>query len=62
MKMRAKSSDFAKIWNKPILLFVVTIMGLLLAIMGTGVWHILSWVALAIPVYVVVKYGARFFK
>ncbi|GGG85883.1 hypothetical protein GCM10007415_19150 [Parapedobacter pyrenivorans] len=60
--MATKSNDFVKIWSKPILLFVVTIIGLLLAIIGTGIWHVLSWIALIIPIYVMVSYGARFFK
>lgn len=62
MKMATKSNNFVKIWSKPILLFVVTIIGLLLAIIGTGIWHVLSWIALIIPIYVMVSYGARFFK
>ncbi len=60
--MATKSNNFVKIWSKPILLFVVTIIGLLLAIIGTGIWHVLSWIALIIPIYVMVSYGARFFK
>lgn len=58
----ATKSNFAKIWSKPVLLFIVTILGLLLAIMGTGIWHTLSWIALAVPIYVMISYGSRFFK
>ncbi|TCK80842.1 hypothetical protein C8N28_2596 [Albibacterium bauzanense] len=46
----------------PILLAVLTTIGLLLAIMGIGVWHILSWVALGIPLYIMIKYGVKYFK
>lgn len=60
--MPVKPSPFVRIWGRPILLFAVTIAGLLLAIMGTGVWHVLSWAALAIPLYVMANYGTRFFK
>lgn len=46
----------------PILLAAVTIIGLLLAIMGIGIWHILSWIVLIVPVYVMIKYGLKFYK
>ena len=46
----------------PLLLALVTIAGLLLAIMGTGVWHYLSWIALFIPVYVMTRHSIKFFK
>ncbi|WP_132225530.1 hypothetical protein [Albibacterium bauzanense] len=51
-----------KTWVMPILLAVLTTIGLLLAIMGIGVWHILSWVALGIPLYIMIKYGVKYFK
>jgi len=53
---------FFKVWGIPILLAVITIAGLLFAIMGLGIWHIFSWIALSIPVYVMVKYGMRYFR
>jgi hypothetical protein len=30
--------------------------------MGVGVWHIVSWIALSIPVYVMFRYGLKYFK
>ncbi|WP_316788303.1 hypothetical protein [Pedobacter frigoris] len=60
--MQEKNKLFFKLWGIPVLLAVVTIIGLLLAIMGLGIWHIFSWVALAIPVYVMIRYGLGFFK
>lgn len=53
---------FFKVWGIPIILSVVTVIGLLLAIMGVGIWHIFSWIALAIPVYIMIRYGLRYFK
>ena len=42
---------------------VITMVGLLLAIMGTDLWlHVLSWTALAVPLFVMVKYGLRFYR
>lgn len=56
------SNIFLKVWGMPILLAVITITGLLLAIMGTGVWHFSSWVALLVPLYFVMKYLIKCFK
>jgi len=39
----------------PVFLGIITIAGLLLAIMGTGIWHFFSWIALLVPVYLVIK-------
>lgn len=46
----------------PVALGIVTIIGLLLAIMGTGAWHIFSWIALSVPLYVMIKKGSKGFK
>lgn len=45
----------------PVWMAVVTLIGLILAILGTGMWHIFSWIALSAPVYIMYKYGKRFF-
>lgn len=46
----------------PVLLSIITIAGLLSAIVGVGAWHVFSWVALGIPVCVMLKYGVKYFK
>ncbi|ACU03040.1 MULTISPECIES: hypothetical protein [Pedobacter] len=60
--MQKKNRSFFKVWGVPVLLSVITFIGLLLAIMGIGIWHVFSWTALSIPVYIMVRYGLRFFK
>lgn len=60
--MSTKNNDFLKLWGMPIWMAVITLIGLTLAILGTGVWHILSWIALTIPVYIMIKHGKKFFK
>jgi hypothetical protein len=45
----------------PVLLALVSLAGLVIAILGTGFWHLLSWVALGYPVYVMGKFGRKFF-
>jgi hypothetical protein len=42
-----------KIWTKPLLLAALTLFGLLAALLGTGGWHVLAWLALAVPLLVV---------
>jgi len=62
--MRAnKRNTWMKLWGMPLLLFAITIGGLLFAIMGTGgIWHGLSWITLSVPVYYMVKHGLAFFR
>ncbi len=46
----------------PIWMAVITLIGLISAILGTGFWHVLSWIVLTIPVYIMIKHGKKFFK
>ena len=49
----------AFVWGKPLALAVLILFGLLAALLGTGFWHWLSWVALSVPVVVVGWYVCR---
>jgi hypothetical protein len=60
--MPVKNNNFIKLWGMPILLAALSVIGLLSAIMGTGIWHIISWIALSVPIYCMLKYGSRYFK
>ncbi|MGP1717608.1 MAG: hypothetical protein ACTS9Y_10565 [Methylophilus sp.] len=40
---------FIHIWGWPIVLALLTGFGLLSALLGTGIWHWLSWAAIATP-------------
>jgi hypothetical protein len=40
---------FLKVWRIPCLLAASTTFGLLSALLGTGVWHLLSWITISIP-------------
>lgn len=44
--------SFRFIWGVPIVLAALIVFGLLAALLGTGVWHGLSWIAMAIPILV----------
>lgn len=49
---------FRKVYGPAIAISVITIYGLLSALLGDGIWDELSWVALVIPLAVIVwKYG-----
>lgn len=43
---------FRKVWLIPSLLALSTLFGLLAALLGTGIWHLLSWITLAVPLVV----------
>jgi hypothetical protein len=46
-------SELRKIWAIPCLLATLTLVGLLSALLGTGGWHVLAWIALSMPIFVV---------
>lgn len=51
-------SAFRRQWLWPIVLAVVTIFGLLAALIGEGgIWWALSWLMLAVPLLVIVYYS-----
>ncbi|WP_051237517.1 hypothetical protein [Ottowia thiooxydans] len=47
------------VWRMPLLLGVLTVFGLLLALLGDGTWRWASWLALASPVLVAAWFGLR---
>jgi hypothetical protein len=55
MKQRA----FFRLWGWPLALGLLTIAGLISALLGDGVWDHLSAVALGIPVVVCLWFGLR---
>jgi len=45
--------NFKKVWRIPVLLSALILFGLLAALLGTGVWYWLSWMAMLIPLVIV---------
>jgi hypothetical protein len=45
-----------QIWGIPLILGVVSAIGLISALLGNGVWDILSWVMLGLPCAVIAWY------
>ncbi|CAB3702420.1 hypothetical protein DXK93_26605 [Achromobacter sp. K91] len=54
--MSKTARGFMFVWGAPILLGVLSVFGLLAALLGTGGWHWASWIALAILLAVIVRY------
>ena len=53
------SGHFKRLWGGPIAMGVLTVVGLLSALLGDGVWDYLSAVALGIPVLAAAYFGWR---
>jgi len=51
------SGSFKRVWAVPLLLAALTLFGLLAALLGTGVWHGLAWLALLVPIVVGLRYS-----
>jgi len=50
--MSALRTLFGPIWRWPLVLAVLSLVGLVAALLADGPWDTLSWVALAVPVAV----------
>ncbi|TWI46614.1 hypothetical protein IP92_02973 [Pseudoduganella flava] len=53
------SPAFLRLWGVPILLGILTTIGLLAALLGDGVWDAVSGVTLAIPVLLAIWHSLR---
>ncbi len=45
---------FWKVWQIPLLLSVLSLIGLISALTGDGFWDLLSWLTLGIPMLIIV--------
>jgi hypothetical protein len=54
-QMRKQVKKTAHTWRIPVLLSLLTIIGLLSALLGTGPWRVFSWIVLSIPVIILFK-------
>jgi hypothetical protein len=43
------------VWGFPIVLGLLTLFGLLSALLGTGYWYWLSWIAMIIPLSIITR-------
>ncbi|GAB4058900.1 hypothetical protein [Uliginosibacterium sediminicola] len=49
-------NSLLRVWAMPVLLAALTLFGLLAALLGSGAWHVLSWVSLCLPLLIVLRY------
>ncbi|CAB3864503.1 hypothetical protein [Achromobacter anxifer] len=54
--MSKTTRGFMFVWGAPLLLGVLSVFGLMAALLGTGAWHWASWTALAILLGVIARY------
>jgi hypothetical protein len=54
MKIHLNQLSARQIWGMPLFLACLSALGLISALMGDGMWDMLSWIALAAPLGVVV--------
>jgi hypothetical protein len=55
----AGSRKFWFVWRAPLILLLLTVFGLLAALLGTEIWHWASWAAMAAPIAVILFYTLR---
>lgn len=60
MRRHERSASYLRVWLWPILLAALTMVGLLSALLGQhDVWYWVAWIALSIPLAVILRHVAR---
>ncbi|WP_164464427.1 MULTISPECIES: hypothetical protein [unclassified Chryseobacterium] len=49
-------NNFLKLWGMPILLAFISLFGLIAALLGDGLWDVLGWLTLSIPLFLIIKH------
>jgi hypothetical protein len=47
---------FLKLWGIPLFLAFLSLFGLITALLGDGIWDILGWITLSIPLILIIKH------
>lgn len=47
-------STFRKVWEIPVIIGIFSLIGLLTALVGDGLYDLLSWILLGIPVLIII--------
>jgi hypothetical protein len=55
----SKAGGFRRVWGAPIMVGVLSVAGLAAALIGDGVLDAVSYVALSVPLAVILRYVAR---
>jgi hypothetical protein len=54
-----KKQLFKQIWHMPFYLGIITLFGLLSALLGTGIWYPVAWAAMVLPLAVIIYHLNR---
>lgn len=58
--MTLRHHSRTRVWRWPVVLALLTLFGLLSALLGQGgIWWVLSWITLAIPLVLIVYFITR---
>gem|GEM_PF-844324 len=49
-------NTFLKLWGVPMLLAALSLFGLIAALLGDGLWDYLGWIALSVPLFLVIRH------
>lgn len=49
-------NTFLKLWGMPILLSLLSVFGLVAALNGDGIWDLLGWLSLSVPLFLIIKH------
>lgn len=55
--MKGARTPFGRLWGWPIVLGIVTALGLVAALVGDDAWDLASWLGLGLPVAMSAWYG-----
>lgn len=50
-----KNNPSLRLWGKPLLIALLSITGLIAALVGDNYWDVYSWLALGLPVVIVIR-------
>ena len=54
--LKTSDSNFLHVFGMPIIVAIVSVFGLVSALLGTGIWDALSWITLAVPTLVIIYF------
>ncbi|MCT2563633.1 hypothetical protein [Chryseobacterium herbae] len=49
-------NTFLKLWGMPLLLAFLSLFGLIAALLGDGIWDVLGWLTLSVPLFLIIKH------
>ncbi|WP_294276565.1 hypothetical protein [uncultured Chryseobacterium sp.] len=49
-------NTFLKLWGIPILLALLSVFGLVAALNGDGIWDLMGWLSLSVPLFLIIKH------